>query len=213
MHSTLRATAVRDQPAARAPTLAEAQRAGFPVGGEPLALDLADTLVTVTDPPTELLTDESRSRAFWALQAGRLPVGATPPSLAATRALRAATRDLLEARASGRQLPSEAVAVVNLAAAAAPFSPCLKLGANGWSVEPACGAPDDGAWALASVARSAIDLIIGDTATRLRRCANPECSMLFVAESGRRVWCTPNICGNRARVARHYRRHRAALYA
>ncbi|WP_139810547.1 CGNR zinc finger domain-containing protein, partial [Mycobacterium avium] len=38
------------------------------------------------------------------------------------------------------------------------------------------------------------------------RCANPDCSMLFLATNPRRSWCTANICGNRARVARHYHR-------
>jgi predicted RNA-binding Zn ribbon-like protein len=41
---------------------------------------------------------------------------------------------------------------------------------------------------------------------RLRRCANPACSMIFVAVNPRRSWCAPGVCGNRARVARHYRR-------
>jgi predicted RNA-binding Zn ribbon-like protein len=44
----------------------------------------------------------------------------------------------------------------------------------------------------------------------LRRCANPTCSMLFVAPNARRIWCTANICGNRTRVARHYERTHAA---
>jgi CGNR zinc finger len=41
---------------------------------------------------------------------------------------------------------------------------------------------------------------------RLRRCANPACSMIFIAVNPRRSWCTPGVCGNRARVARHYQR-------
>ena len=77
-------------PADRPPTLAEAQAAGFPVGGEPLALDLADTLITVTDPPTDLLSDQARALQFWALQRDRLPAQALPPDLATTRMLRSA---------------------------------------------------------------------------------------------------------------------------
>ncbi|MFC9257709.1 CGNR zinc finger domain-containing protein [Amycolatopsis thailandensis] len=30
--------------------------------------------------------------------------------------------------------------------------------------------------------------------------------MLFVAANSRRVWCTPSLCGNRVRVARHANR-------
>jgi predicted RNA-binding Zn ribbon-like protein len=61
--------------------------------------------------------------------------------------------------------------------------------------------------ALAAAARSAMEILAGHT-DRLRRCANPACSMLFLADTTRRQWCTPNLCGNRARVARHYRRSR-----
>jgi predicted RNA-binding Zn ribbon-like protein len=192
------------------PRPAEARAAGFPLGGEPLAVDLVDTLITATDPPTDLLADGERARAFWAFQAWRLPPGSAAPSLAATRALRAAIRALLEARLDGRQPPAEAVAAVNAAAAAAPTSPHLVLGAHGLAEEERWHADDSRAWPLAAAARSAIELVAGSAADRLRRCANPDCSMLFVAETARRQWCTPNICGNRARVARHYRRHHGA---
>jgi predicted RNA-binding Zn ribbon-like protein len=70
-------------------------------------------------------------------------------------------------------------------------------------------AADPTALPLAAAARSAIEILTdAGSVDRLRRCANPACSMLFVNGDTRRQWCTPNICGNRARVARHYRRHR-----
>src|SRR5919108_2853602 len=118
-----------------APTLAAAQAAGFPVGGEPLALDLADTLITVTTPPTDLLTDAARARQFWALQRTRLPAGARPPGLAATRRLRAAIRALLDARLADREPSRQAVEIVNAAAAAAPGSPRLVHTASGPGME------------------------------------------------------------------------------
>src|SRR5919201_3189630 len=136
--------------AARPPTLAQAQAAGFPVGGEPLAVDLADTLITATDPPTDLLGDDERARAFWAFQAWRLPPGSAAPSLAATRALRAASRALLEARLDGRQPPAEAVAAVNAAVAAAPTSPHLVLGPHGLAAEERWHAADSRTWPLAA---------------------------------------------------------------
>jgi predicted RNA-binding Zn ribbon-like protein len=70
-------------------------------------------------------------------------------------------------------------------------------------------AEDGGNVRLAAIAREVIDLMSSpERLARLRRCANPECSMLFLAASSRRQWCTANVCGNRARVARHYQRHR-----
>jgi predicted RNA-binding Zn ribbon-like protein len=193
--------------ASRPPTLRAVQAAGFVVGGEPLAIDLADTLMTVTDPPTDLLADAAAVRRFWGLQAAWLPAGVARPSQA-TRALRDAIRVLLDARLEHQQPPHEAVATINAVASAATTSPRLAFvdgeptQAEDWYTS------DTGAVALAAAARSAIELLTSDDTTRLRRCANPMCSMLFLAETPRRQWCTPNICGNRARVARHYRRSR-----
>jgi predicted RNA-binding Zn ribbon-like protein len=196
------------EPAGRPPTLAAAQAAGFPVGGEPLALDLVDTLVTVTDPPTDLLTDDARALQFWALQRNRLPDGAAPPDLATTRRLRSAMRALLDARLANREPPLNALEEINAAAAAAPGSPRLDAAGRGLAMTWRWQTDTPEALALAAAARSAMEILAGG-AGRLRRCANPACSMLFVADTTRRQWCTPNICGNRARVARHYRRHQA----
>ncbi|MFI5895409.1 CGNR zinc finger domain-containing protein [Actinoplanes sp. NPDC051513] len=62
---------------------------------------------------------------------------------------------------------------------------------------------------LAAVAGEAIALLADpERLELLRRCANPACSMVFLAENKRRRWCAPNVCGNRVRVARHHERHR-----
>jgi predicted RNA-binding Zn ribbon-like protein len=60
----------------------------------------------------------------------------------------------------------------------------------------------------ATLARAAIDFLTGPQRERLRACAAPRCVRYFVKAHGRQEWCKPS-CGNRARVARHYRRHRA----
>jgi predicted RNA-binding Zn ribbon-like protein len=180
------------------------QRAGFLVGGEPLvALDLADTLMTVTDPPTDLLADPARAAAWWALQATRLPDGPTPDPVA-TRRLRAAIRDTLDAHLEGRAPQVTSVEDLNAAAAAVPTSPRLLTGGGGatrWHTEYGGNA------ALAAIAGETIRLLTdADRLPRLRRCANPACSMLFLAERRSRQWCASNVCGNRVRVARHYER-------
>lgn len=41
----------------------------------------------------------------------------------------------------------------------------------------------------------------------LKRCANPDCVLLFLDESGRRKWCSMQICGNRKKVARFQNRN------
>jgi predicted RNA-binding Zn ribbon-like protein len=196
---------------ASTPSLDAAQAAGFPLGGEPLAVDLADTLVTVVDAPADLLSDSAASRRFWALQGPRLPDGWEAPSLSATRELRDAVRQLLDAAHAGARLDPRALDVVNRASAGAPTTPEAVQGTAGLALSHRWHAAESAALPLAAAARSAIE-ILTDAASveRLRRCANPGCSMLFLNGDARRQWCTPNICGNRARVARHYHRHHPA---
>jgi predicted RNA-binding Zn ribbon-like protein len=63
---------------------------------------------------------------------------------------------------------------------------------------------------LQQLAADAVAVLTGPQAGRLRRCANPDCVLQFIASNPRRRWCSSALCGNRARVARHYRRHREA---
>ncbi len=177
------------------------------MGGEPLvALDLADTLMTVTEPATDLIGAPEASAAWWALQSGSLPPGPVPEA-AAVRRLRAAVRDVLDSHLEGRPARPTSVDDINAAAAAAPVSPRLVVTPDGIRGEERWHTEHGGNAALAAIAAEAIGLLAdNERLGLLRRCANPACSMLFLAENKRRKWCTSNICGNRARVARHYER-------
>ncbi|MEV0563601.1 ABATE domain-containing protein [Dactylosporangium sp. NPDC050588] len=59
---------------------------------------------------------------------------------------------------------------------------------------------------LADLARAAMGFLAGPDAARLRACPAPRCVRYFLQGDPRQAWCKPS-CGNRARVARHYRRH------
>jgi predicted RNA-binding Zn ribbon-like protein len=65
--------------------------------------------------------------------------------------------------------------------------------------------------ALTQLARAAIELVAGGELARIRSCANPTCSLMFIDQSrpGRRRWCSMERCGNRSKTAR-YRQRRAA---
>ncbi len=58
-------------------------------------------------------------------------------------------------------------------------------------------------WAAASLLQSADAVLLGE-------CANDRCGWLFVDRSRRhnRKWCDMKDCGNRAKVRRHYYRHK-----
>lgn len=61
---------------------------------------------------------------------------------------------------------------------------------------------------LASLAASVIATVAEEGRVRLRKCQSPRCTHYLLARTSRQIWCSPSGCGNRARVARHYRRAR-----
>ncbi|MFK0043546.1 CGNR zinc finger domain-containing protein [Streptomyces sp. NPDC090741] len=61
---------------------------------------------------------------------------------------------------------------------------------------------------VAMLAGQAVDVFTGDMRAQLRGYLAPGCVLYFVKQHPRREWCSAG-CGNRARVARHYQRHRA----
>lgn len=129
------------------------------------------------------------------------------PDAAAVRRLRGAVRDVLDSHLEGRSARPTSADDINAAATAARASPCLVVTADGIRGEERWHTEHGGNAALAAIAAEAIGLLAdNERLGLLRRCATPTCSMLFLAENKRRNWCTSNICGNRARVARHYER-------
>ncbi|GAA1533530.1 hypothetical protein GCM10009741_39810 [Kribbella lupini] len=176
------------------------------MGGERLAaLDLVDTEMLVPDPTIDLLAPDGQFDKWWALQAGRLPEGPIPDA-AATRRIRAAVREVLDAHLAARKPQPTAIEDLNAASASAPQS--VRLSADG-QLEVRYHPEYGGNAKLAAIARETIELLAdAEQLALLRRCANPECSMVFLAEHKRRQWCVGSICGNRTRVARHYEKTR-----
>jgi predicted RNA-binding Zn ribbon-like protein len=165
------------------------------LAGEPLAVDLANTVKMATEPPTELLGD-----------AHRLPDGAEPPSPGETVRLRAVVRSVLTSHLDDRPFDPEAIETLNAYAAGAPSSPQLAVTADRAERHTTWGATGADL-VLAAVARSVIDVVTGPDSERLRQCDSDACSMMFVATNARRRWCSSAVCGNRERVARHARLH------
>ncbi|HEY2195835.1 MAG TPA: CGNR zinc finger domain-containing protein [Actinomycetospora sp.] len=98
----------------------------------------------------------------------------------------------------------EAVAVVNAAAAAAPTWAALDRDADGGLVRVARSAASPALAVVGMLAERAVDLFTDPEG--LRACRAPGCVLYFVKAHPRQEWCSTG-CGNRARVARHYRRH------
>mgnify|MGYP000011682211 FL=1 len=66
---------------------------------------------------------------------------------------------------------------------------------------------------LQPIALSAALLATEANPLRIRQCASEDCIYWFLdtSKSGRRRWCSMARCGNRAKVAKHYRQRRTPL--
>jgi predicted RNA-binding Zn ribbon-like protein len=133
-------------------------------------------------------------------------VSATAADLAAAKLLRRAIWNGAEAVVEGGAPAGGDLAVINAAAARPSLVPAL---------DPALGrrwhAPV-AEQAFSDIARDAIALLSdpGQRA-RLRRCASPDCALIFYDSSrpGRRRWCSTERCGDRMRARAYRARHRA----
>ncbi|MFE2978045.1 CGNR zinc finger domain-containing protein [Streptomyces sp. NPDC059258] len=110
-----------------------------------------------------------------------------------------------------RLLPAdEALRLLNVAAAREQVAPQLHWPAEGPPTAGLLSAEGDpGVRLVAALARDAVDFLSGPQREHLRACHAPRCVRYFIRSHGRQEWCKPS-CGNRARVARHYERMRAA---
>jgi predicted RNA-binding Zn ribbon-like protein len=135
-----------------------------------------------------------------------------PEDLAAFRRLRAAARraaahvtadDRPAATAGGADL---AAALADLNADTAACAPALVLDGGDLALRwrPGARAADR---IRSELALETAQLLTGEQGGLLRACHAPGCVLYFVKDHPRREWCSSG-CGNRARVARHYEKHR-----
>jgi predicted RNA-binding Zn ribbon-like protein len=185
-----------------------AGRGRFALIGEPIvAVDLVNTVAPPGWPAgDDLLSAERGAEAWWRIERARVPRGDLP-DLRALRRLRSALRDMIEAEMDDRPAGKASVSDLNFFMESAPASTRLRLTGAELRVETQWHPEFGGNPQLAFIAtQAAVFLSDPAQARRLRRCANPACSMIFIAVNPRRSWCAPGVCGNRVRVARHHRR-------
>jgi len=183
----------------------------FPFLGEPLALDLVNTHMLQRGSHIDLL-DRPAALAAW-LRAERKRIAWRGPvdaaDLAAVRALRDSTDALLRARLERASVRRAVVQRFNRALAAPSARTRLEWTAEGPRKSlPAASAQRD--TLTRALALDALEILTGPEAGLLRKCAHPACRLLFVARNRRRRWCSGELCGNRARVARHDASERCA---
>lgn len=163
-----------------------------PLLGEPLALDLVDTVWNDHGVRTDFF-DEAEAVPAWLAEHG-LPAqeGAGDRLTVAREAIRACLKgegtDRLDAvlqRGSRRPRLRDGV----------PYEEVVV---------------DDPSWHAAWVAAADFVRLTLERPERVRKCANPECLLWFldVSKNGSRRWCSMETCGNRAKVGRFHQRQK-----
>lgn len=179
-----------------------------PLTGEPLSLDLLNTLWHDRYGRYDLL-DSTAGLACWL-------AGSRSAAAYARGELRADRATLTAARAARSALAGVAGRADAGPAALGAFNRLLDAGrirrlltASG-PVER-LEAPDSGRLLGYLVAADHLRLL-STAGDRVRSCADPSCGLRFhdVSRNGTRRWCTSTGCGNRAKAARHYARRTAS---
>lgn len=205
-------------------------RPELPVGatllGEPLPVELMNTVRINRNEAQDALCDDAAALAWLSAIADRLRSesggGLDPGAGDAARGSQVAQR-LRELRDALRRLaaeltedprPSVTRAILNRQEAI----DALNALAQAWPelLWPAGGEPAHafrttgtvGDLPVSLIAHQAVELFAGPQRDQLRACLAPGCLLYFLKHHPRREWCSDR-CGNRARVARHYQRHRA----
>lgn len=181
----------------------------LPLIGEPFAVELANTDYRRHD--VDFLSD-GLIGPWFAHASGpadlRLAAGVPPAAAPELREVRDATRALLGRIADGLPTAQAGAAARTLTAAAqrAPSHIALEI-EDGvlptWALHHAGGTAAD--LLVAEVASRCILFLGGDDASRVRRCARPQCPMLFVQHHKARRYCHQS-CAHSVRQARYYRR-------
>jgi predicted RNA-binding Zn ribbon-like protein len=182
------------------------------------ALDFCNTLAGWNEPEPHDYLETYAHLAVWVREAGLVDARATTTILAdAELEPRRAGRELERARKLRRALyhactdPGDRVAweaVAAQARAAARHAVLSRDEPPGrrWSVSTNAGL----ARPVLELAREAGELVATTDLRHLKACLGTGCGWLFLDPSGRRRWCTMEVCGNRAKARRHAQRARSA---
>jgi predicted RNA-binding Zn ribbon-like protein len=176
----------------------------FRFRGGSLCLDLTATMVgRHRDPVDQLHSLDGTGR--WLREAGLV---AQPPEvrtseIANVRELRESIYRLIHPATRDAPAPED-IRTVNYFASHDGLYPVLAADAR----TAANFSPHLVQACLSVLARDAIRLLTTPDLARVRECARPDCSVLFLdaSRSGRRRWCDMTRCGNQAKASLHRRR-------
>ena len=176
--------------------------------GNNLAIDFTNTVIVKNGEVVDLLAN-GVDLAQWTHDAG-LSVDTkrfSPTDFSTVLKLRAAIQKIIDAMMNDSPSPRSALATINQHLAQFSSQQVLRYKDNEYILQPAqTKLTADGL--LSRLAQEAADLLSSPQARQIKRCSNKDCILTFVdtSRSHKRRWCSMDTCGNRSKVATHYRK-------
>jgi len=191
------------------------------VGNHP-CLDFVNTQMIVKGEPTDTL-ESFEDLASWLVGARLLTQSQadvaraelnhkeTASLLEQAKTLRATFRVIAQRAAAGRSVPDSAINTINQFLAQRQGYPELVRTKVGFKqrFHSLAAQPVE---LLAILAEAASDLLSSGNLSLIKKCANVSCILFFydTTKNHMRNWCSMQMCGNRMKVAAHYRRIRVS---
>ncbi|TLY22351.1 MAG: hypothetical protein E6K66_08155 [Nitrospirae bacterium] len=190
--------------------------------GNQVCLDFINTQVVLNGRPVDLLATFS-DLVTWLVQVHLLTEEEAKKierqwgkqveeaqTLEQARAFRVTLREMVKRIAAGRPVPQAAIEAINGMLRYRIGYPQLTRRRGkfdrGYQAES-----QEANQLLGLLAEAAMDLLGTCDFSLIKKCQNPLCVLFFydTTKNHARHWCSMTICGNRSKVAAHYRRHRS----
>jgi len=131
-------------------------------------------------------------------------------TLEQARAFRVTLREMVARIADGRPIPPAAIEAINGTLRYRIGYPQL-MRCNGKFERGYLAESQEANQVLGLLGEVATDLLCACDHSLIKKCQNPLCVLFFydTTKNHARHWCSMTLCGNRSKVAAHYRRHRS----
>jgi predicted RNA-binding Zn ribbon-like protein len=148
-------------------------------------------------------TDEAKDTV------GRMGQAEGERLLTESKAFRVVLREMAEQIVARKPVPRSVIDTINRLLSQRPGYPQL-LRTNGRVERHFYSSTRGPAQLLALLAEAASDLLCTKNLSLVRKCRNQACILYFydTTKNHARQWCSMSLCGNRMKVAAHYRRQR-----
>ena len=174
--------------------------------GNDLSIDFVNTQVVVRGVLRDLVETPDALAAWFRAAGLKVSKSWTRESFAAARALRQAIREAIKRKATGAPASPSALEMIDAWLAHHDRRLRLAYVEGVYALSPKRDSLTPEA-ALGLLAQRAAELLVSADPKTLKACANSKCVLMFkdVSRGRKRRWCSMETCGNRAKVAAHYR--------